>query len=53
VYLRDHAAAVQERPADARLLADLAELNIQNYATTGGSIATVSDGESVTVSYLE
>ena len=42
-----------ERPADARLLTDLAELNIQNYTTMEGSIATVSDGDSITVSYLE
>ena len=42
-----------ERPADARLLFDMAELNIQNYTTVGGSIATVSDGDSITVSYLE
>ena len=39
--------------AIARLLLDLAELNIQNYTTVGGSIATVSDGDSITVSYLE
>ena len=42
-----------ERPADARLLVDLAELNIQNYTTMGGSITTVSDGDSIKVSYLE
>ena len=42
-----------ERPADPRLLVDLAALNIQNYTTMGGSISTVSDGESITVSYLE
>ena len=42
-----------ERPADARLLVDLSALNIQNYTTMAGSIATVSDGESITVSYLE
>jgi len=42
-----------ERPADARLLVDLAAMNIQNYTTTGGSIATVSDGDSITVNYLE
>ncbi len=42
-----------ERPADARLLVDLAALNIQNCTTMGGSIATVSDGDSITVSYLE
>ena len=42
-----------ERPADARLLLDLSALNIQNYTTMAGSIVTVCDGESITVSYLE
>ena len=42
-----------ERPADARLLLDLSALNIQNDTTMGGSIVTVCDGESITVSYLE
>ena len=42
-----------ERPADARLLVDLSALNIQNYTTMAGSIATVSDGESITINYLE
>lgn len=42
-----------ERPADARLLVDLAAMNVQTYTTTGGSIITVSDGDSITVNYLE
>ena len=42
-----------ERPADARLLVELAARNIRDYTTVGGSIATVSDGDSITVSYLE
>lgn len=42
-----------ERPADARLLLDLSALNIQNDTTMAGSIVTVCDGESITVSYLE
>ena len=28
-------------------------MNVQNYTTMGGSISTVSDGDSITVSYLE
>lgn len=42
-----------ERPADARLLVDLAAMNVQTYTTTGGNIITVSDGDSITVNYLE
>jgi len=42
-----------ERPAEAKTLMALAELNIQRYSTTEGSVVTVSDGENITVSYLE
>ena len=46
-------SAGDERPADARLLVDLAAMNIEYYSTMEGSIATVSDGDNITIHYLD